>query len=251
MALQKSAHFFTRHFVDFFGRRQYFDEPMLAAGLVEFRDGSSFEVDAQHLGHAVRADHHVGQLFSQRGAGGLHIHPADAAGELAHELLGHVQRLARLAGFDLVDDLVMNATEGAMGILSDDLDVEEKTIQVKRDGVMTPLVVQALAGLIGSRGKLAILKEVVDETKKSDATGLYEATGGTKEQNTIIKVFGESGHTINELVNEIEQPVFQAEWLDAWKGKTKTSTKGAGKTAVAGKPAVTGAVVKKASLFKK
>lgn len=160
-------------------------------------------------------------------------------------------RKGNLPGFDLVDDLVMNATEGAMGILSDDLDVEEKTIQVKRDGVMTPLVVQALAGLIGSRGKLAILKEVVDETKKSDATGLYEATGGTKEQNTIIKVFGESGHTINELVNEIEQPVFQAEWLDAWKGKTKTSTKGAGKTAVAGKPAVTGAVVKKASLFKK
>lgn len=161
-------------------------------------------------------------------------------------------RKGNLPGFDLVDDLVMNATEGAMGILSDDLDVVEKTIQVKRDGVMTPVVVQVIQSLIGSTGKLAILKEIVDETKKSDATGLYEATGGTKEQNTITKVFGESGHTINELVNEIEQPVFQAEWLDVWKGKTKTSTKGAGKTPVAGKAALTGtAAPKKASLFKK
>lgn len=162
-------------------------------------------------------------------------------------------RKGNLPGFEIIDDLVANATLGEKGILSEDLDFEEKTIQVKKDGVQTPKIVNVISELIGSEGELAILHETVDETKKSDAHGgAYMPTGAKKSQNTISKVFGESGHTINELCTEIEQPVFKGEWISAWQGKVKDSTKGTGKGAA--KPSVNAgntASAPKTSLFKK
>ena len=173
------------------------------------------------------------------------IYLTDSTGKTYWEKEG---RKGNLPGFEIVDDLVALATEGG-SILDDDLNSDEKTIQIKKNGVNTPTQVQVLTDLIGAKGELAILNEIVDETKKSDATGQYEKTGQTKVQNTIIKVLAETGHTTNELRSETEEPIYKKEWLNAWEGKQKNSAKGDGKTAVASKAASAGASKPKSSLF--
>ena len=105
-------------------------------------------------------------------------------------------------------------------------------VPTKVDVVMDLLNQQIIAGLI---------KQTVDKTKKNDATGVYEATGETREENEIDKFFrAKDRMTTAEIRAQAEEATFIGSWEQKWAGKTKDRAKGAA-TGLPGVPKLGGA----------
>jgi len=99
---------------------------------------------------------------------------------------------------------------------------------------MTPLVDQKIA--------LGILKQLVDKNKLDPATGKYVATGETREENEIDKVFHPAtGLTILEAKAGATEAKFLAGWRAKWAGKVKDKTTKTPGVVAGGAPAVGGA----------
>lgn len=159
-----------------------------------------------------------------------------------------------LPGFTVVDDICLVACEKPLS----DMDSEEKTINVydfeaKRE---LPKSVDMLVELIGKDVALAIVKETVNKQAKNEATGEYEPTNETREQNVITKVFEpNSKFTVAEAREGADAPAFYDAWLERNKGKTidRTAKTGSASGAPGQAPAANasaGAAPKK-SLFGK
>lgn len=131
-----------------------------------------------------------------------------------------------------------------------DLDTETKVInqwsaEAKAE---VPTKVDAVVDLIGQEVIFGLIKQTVDKTKKNDA-GVYEATGETRDENELDKVFRASDRmTTAEIRAQATEPTFINTWETKWAGKTRNKAKGGSGTA--GAPAAASAVKKPAtSLF--
>lgn len=159
-----------------------------------------------------------------------------------------------LPGFLLANSLSLMITGKEIA----DLDTDEKVIKLFdfNASAEVPTKVQMFSELLGGKITAAVFKQVVDKNAKNDATGVYEPTGETREENEIDKFFhAETGQTLAEA--KADSPAaFKDQWADKWTGHTKDrSTKNvAGTGAKAGAPgAAAGAAPaarKTSSLFK-
>ena len=112
--------------------------------------------------------------------------------------------------------------------------------------------VDMVMALVGKTITLGVLRQTVDKTKLNDATGNYEPTGETRDENEIVKVFRASdGKTVAEIIAKSETAEFKPKWAEKWTGVTKDKSSGTG--AAAGAPgsavASTGAAAPTESLF--
>lgn len=97
------------------------------------------------------------------------------------------------------------------------VEVEDKTVMLydydlkKEVPTVVPMITEALGKTIA----LGIQKQIVDKNKKNDATGEYEATGETREENEVVAVFSaDTGLTLLETKAGEEEPVFLTKWKE-------------------------------------
>lgn len=151
-----------------------------------------------------------------------------------------------LPGFVVVDDFCLCAS----GIPLSEQEVEDKTVKLYsyEAKAEVPTKVPVLTELIGKSVTLAIAKKTVDKTAK-DASGEYQPTGETREENNIEKVFNsETKQTVVEATKG-EDAAFMDAWAEKNKGKVFDRTKKAeGKSA---RPAAGGDASPRKSLFGK
>jgi hypothetical protein len=118
-----------------------------------------------------------------------------------------------------------------------------------------PTKVEMLMDLLDKDIIAGVIKQIVDKNQKNDATGNYEPTGETREENEIDKFFrAKDRMTTAEIRAQATEPVFINTWEEKWAGKTRDkSTKGGGTAGVpktAGAPAAaTGTKKPTSSLF--
>lgn len=183
-----------------------------------------------------------------------------------------------LPGFNQINSLCLLVAGKTLG----DMDVEELTVKLydydaKKE---LPQAVDCLTALHGEMVNIALQRQTVDKTAKNDATGEYDATGETRDQNEVVKFFAaDKLVTISEVAEFIkglggnfddevengkllkaiskmgdEAGNYADKWLERNKGQTydKSTGKKAEGKAFAGKAANTNDAAgskKKTSLF--
>lgn len=91
-----------------------------------------------------------------------------------------------------------------------------------------PTKAEVLMDLLNQEIIVGIIKQTVDKTKKNDATGMYEATGETRDENEIDKFFrAKDRMTTSEIRAQAPEAIFVDTWDKKWSGKVKDRAKGA------------------------
>ena len=125
-----------------------------------------------------------------------------------------------------------------------ELDTETKVVNVYSAEVKSevPTKVEMLMDLLNKEVILGLIRQTVDKTKKNDA-GVYEATGETRDENEIDKIFrARDRMTTAEIKAQAETATFADTWDAKNTGKTRMKAKGAAGTAGApGAPKAAGA----------
>lgn len=156
-----------------------------------------------------------------------------------------------LPGFNQANTLALLTT----GMNISDLEPEKKTIKVYNYELKkeVPTEKQVVTAMLQQPIKIGLVKQIVDKTKKNPATGAYDPTGETREENEIHKLFdAENGCTVAELRAGATVPYFLEGWENKWKGQVRNRAKGTkGDSGTAGAPASPGAMKKPGSLFGK
>ncbi len=182
-----------------------------------------------------------------------------------------------LPGFNQINSLCLLIAGKEMG----DMDVEELTVKLydfesKKE---LPQAVDCFTALHGEEVMVAMQRQTVDKTKKNDATGVYESTGETRDQNEVVKFFAikpmatisevaefvkSLGGSFDDVVSdgdvlkaiermEDDSGVYAGKWLERTRGQTynKSSGQKGNGTAFSGGSAKGGsaAPAKKNSLF--
>lgn len=153
------------------------------------------------------------------------VYITNAAGENFYVDKDDKTKKHQLPSFTLIDDICLLASGEGLA----DQETEEKVVKIynfdeKRE---IPTGVPTLVALTGGKVKLAIQREIVDVEKK-DGSGKYQPTGKTRAQNNIEKAMEiESGRTVNEYRNEIEEPEFMTTWDKRNTGKDRNKAKNA------------------------
>lgn len=143
-----------------------------------------------------------------------------------------------LPGYLKMDSMAKLA--GQPGLTS--LNAEEKVVKrydfdAKKE---MPMKTAVLVDLMDQPITVGVIKQIVDKNKKNDATGVYEPTGETREENVIDKFFRtRDGLTVTEVVAGATEPVFKQQWADKNTGIVKNLAKGVATAsgAAAGAPA--------------
>ena len=100
-----------------------------------------------------------------------------------------------------------------------------------------PTKVEAIVDLMGQEILIGVIKQTVDKTKKNEATGTYEPTGETREENEIDKFFrARDRMTTAEIRAKAETAAFADTWSAKWTGKSRDKSKGASAAGTAGMP---------------
>ena len=123
------------------------------------------------------------------------------------------------------------------------LDTETKVINLYSTEAKAevPTKVEVVMDLLGKEILAGIIKQTVDKTKKNEATGAYEPTGETREENEIDKFFrAKDRMTTAEIRAQAETAVFADSWEQKWAGKVRDRAKGAA-AGVSGVPKLGGA----------
>ena len=110
------------------------------------------------------------------------------------------------------------------------LDTETKVINLysAEAKAEVPTKVEVIMDLLGQEIIAGIIKQTVDKTKKNEATGQYEATGETRDENEIDKFFrAKDRMTTAEIRAQAEEATFINAWEQKWAGKVKDRAKGA------------------------
>ena len=90
-----------------------------------------------------------------------------------------------------------------------------------------PTKVEMVMDLIGQEVLAGIIKQTVDKTVKNEA-GVYVATGETREENEIDKIFrAKDRMTTAEIRSQATEATFADSWEQKWTGKVKDRAKGA------------------------
>jgi hypothetical protein len=157
-----------------------------------------------------------------------------------------------LPGFTLANSLCLLTTGEELSALQ----TEDKVIPLYNYEAKAevPTKVQMLMDLVGKEVIAGVIKQTVDKTKKNEATGLYEPTGETREENEVDKFFrARDSMTTSEIRAQATEAVFINTWTERFAGKTRDRSKGAAGNAGAAKasPGLPSAAAKKptASLF--
>jgi hypothetical protein len=155
-----------------------------------------------------------------------------------------------LPGFTAANSLCLLTTGQEIG----DLEPEKKVVSVYsyEAKAEVPTKVDVLTDLIGKEIVIGLLKQTVDKTTKNEATGKYDPTGETRDENEIDKFFhAETLKTVAELRAKADEAAFHAIWVAKWKGQVRNKAKGAAAGGTAGAPKAGGAGTKKpaTSLF--
>ena len=133
-----------------------------------------------------------------------------------------------------------------------EIDDEEKVINLYNFDLKkeVPTKAQVLVELIGQEIILGVIRQTVDKTAKNDA-GVYIATGDTKDENDIDKMFKASNKmTFAEISAQATEPAFFTAWSDKNTGVTRNKAKGAAAGGTAGAPkSAAGGTAKPKSLF--
>lgn len=113
-----------------------------------------------------------------------------------------------------------------------------------------PTKVDVLTDLLGKDILVGLIKQKVDKTKKND-NGIYMATGETREENEIDKLFrAEDRMTTSEIRAGSETATFVDTWDAKWSGLTKDKSKGvAANSGTFGAPAAAASKKPATSLF--
>lgn len=152
-----------------------------------------------------------------------------------------------LPGFNLANSLCLLACGKEISAM----ETEEKLINVYSYEAKAeiPTKVNVIMDLLGKEIVTGLIKQVVDKTKKNDQTGIYEATGETREENEIDKFFhADNRMTVAEIRAKASEAAFANTWDAKWTGKTKERAKGAQTgtgSGIAGAPKGTGTTLVK------
>ena len=144
-----------------------------------------------------------------------------------------------------------------------ELDTEPKVIKLWDFDASKelPKTVDMVVALVDQDIKLGVMKQTTDKNEQNpnfddtkpankESNPQYVATGETREENEIDKVFRSSDSLTKIEVEAGEtEPALHDKWLDKWKGEVKNKAKGASAGASkAGVPAG-GATAPKKSIF--
>ena len=155
-----------------------------------------------------------------------------------------------LPGFNHANSLALLTTGKEISALS----TETKVVNVysAEAKAEVPTKVEMLMDLLGQDIIIGLIKQTVDKTKKNEATGTYEPTGETRDENEIDKLFrARDRMTTAEIRAQAEAATFIDTWDAKFSGTVKNKAKGASGTAGAPKAAGAPAAAKKptTSLF--
>ena len=157
-----------------------------------------------------------------------------------------------LPGFILANSLCLLT----VGQEISSLDTETKVIPLYNADAKAevPTKVDMIMDLIGKEVLAAVVRQTVDKTKKNDATGVYEPTGETREENEIEKFFRERDRmTTAEIRAQAETASFIDTWITKNAGVVRNKAKGStGNAGSAGLPVAPAAPANKkptSSLF--
>ena len=152
-----------------------------------------------------------------------------------------------LPGFNLANSLCLLAAGKEISAM----EPEQKVVNVYNYEAKAevPTKVDVLMDLVGKEIITGLIKQTVDKTKKNDATGIYEATGETRDENEIDKFFRASDRmTTAEIRAQATTAAFINTWEQKWSGKTRDRSTGAKGSGLAGAPKGSGTpIVKKPS----
>ncbi len=126
-----------------------------------------------------------------------------------------------------------------------ELDTETKVMNVYSAEAKAeiPTKVEMVMDLIGKDINIGIIRQKVDKTRKNEVTGIYEATGETKEENEIDKIFrADDNMTTAEIRGKAEKATFYTVWEEKWSGKVKDKSKGTSATGTSGAPGTIGKI---------
>ena len=123
------------------------------------------------------------------------------------------------------------------------LDTETKVVKLysPQEKKEVPTKVEVLVDLLNQEILAGVIKQKVSKTKKNDATGVYEATDETRDENDIDKLFrARDRMTTAEIRAQETEAKFCDSWEKKWTGITKDRTKASsGTKAAPGAPAAT------------
>ena len=109
-----------------------------------------------------------------------------------------------------------------------EMDTETKVIKLYSSEAKAevPTKVEVVTDLLGKLVLVGLIKQKVDKTQKNDQ-GVYVATGDTREENEIDKLFrAEDRMTTAEIRAQSAEASFVNTWDAKWTGKTKDKSKG-------------------------
>jgi hypothetical protein len=110
-----------------------------------------------------------------------------------------------------------------------ELDTETKVVNVySRDAkAEVPTKVEVPVDLMGKQVLVGLIKQKVDKTVKNEATGVYEPTGETREENEIDKFFRASDRkTTAEIRAQADEASFVNTWEQKFAGTVRDRSKG-------------------------
>ena len=142
-----------------------------------------------------------------------------------------------LPGFIAANALSLLATGKELS----ELDTETKAVKVynKVAKAEVPTKVEVAVDLIGKEVIIGLIKQTVDKTQKNEATGVYEATGETREENEIDKFFRASDKmTTAEIRAQATEAGFYSTWESKWVGVVRNKAKGGTANGTAGIPKI-------------
>lgn len=153
-----------------------------------------------------------------------------------------------MMGYLAIDALMQLVAECPL----EDAVTEDKIVKIWDNDLKkeVPQTREVFVDLLDKQVKIAVLRQIVDVTKKGD-DGKYHPNGETKEENECVKFFhAETDQTLKEAMDGIEGGVFMQSWIEKFKDQIPNKAKGAQGGAAGNKPQAAGGE-RKPSLFNK
>jgi len=121
-----------------------------------------------------------------------------------------------------------------------EMETEVKVLSVysKEAKAEVPTKMDVFMDLLGKEVLVGLIKQTVDKNKKNEATGAYEATGETREENEVDKFFRARDRlTTAEIRAQVTKPGFINVWEAKFNGLVRNKTAaGSKKPALGGTP---------------
>lgn len=111
-----------------------------------------------------------------------------------------------------------------------ELETETKVVNVYSPEAKAevPTKVEVPMDLLGQDIVVGLIKQKVDKTRRNEATGAYEPTGETRDENEIDKLFrAKDRMTTAEIRAKADKAGFVETWETKWTGKLRDRSKGA------------------------